>query len=227
MSQSLTHSTYDRLRADIIFGRLRPGQKLRLEDLRSSCGVSIPTLREVLSRLAADGFVLSEDQRGFSVAPISAENLRELADLRKLVEMEALARSIAAGDVEWESRVVSAHHKLSRTETMMAAQTPALRDDWKRYDWEFHQTLISACGSQELMAMHAMVFDKYLRYQMLYLTFRGAVAADEHRLLKEAALARDVDLARQVLARHIEGGVAHALAAHESRVLPQRAAPRP
>lgn len=216
MSQTLAHSTYDRLRADIIFGRLLPGQKLRLDALRESCGVSVPTLREVLSRLAADGFVQAEEQRGFSVAPISAGNLREIADLRKLVEMAALERSILAGDVEWESRVVSAHHKLGRIETQMAAQTPGVRDDWKRYDWEFHQTLISACGSRELMAMHAMVFDKYLRYQMLYLTFRGSVAADEHRLLKEAALARDVTGALAVLARHIEGGVAHALAAHES-----------
>src|SRR3954451_12922901 len=77
---------YRRIRADIVFGRLRPGQKLKLETLRESYGVSVSTLREILSRLTADGFVIAEGKRGFEVAPVSSGNLKELAELRLLLE---------------------------------------------------------------------------------------------------------------------------------------------
>ncbi|MDV7270940.1 FCD domain-containing protein [Thioclava sp. A2] len=216
MSHSLAQSVFMQMRADIIFGRLAPSRKLRLDELRASYGASVPTLREVLNRLASEGFVVAEDQRGFAVAPISAENLLELASLRRLIEMDALEHSIRNGDMEWEARVVAAHHKLARVEGA-GVKDAATLDDWRRYDWEFHQTLISACGSQELMAVHAMVFDKYLRYQMLFLTDRGEISRVEHLHLKEAALARDVATAKGVLARHIEGGVKHALAAQRDQ----------
>ena len=81
---------YRRIRTDIVFGRLRPGQKLRLEGLKEDYGVSVSTLREILNRLAAEGFVLAEGRRGFEVAAISAENLRDLAELRLLLEAHAM-----------------------------------------------------------------------------------------------------------------------------------------
>src|SRR6201995_5870727 len=62
---------YRRIRSDIVFARLRPGQKLRLEGLKEDYGVSVSTLREILNRLAAEGFVLAEGRRGFEVAPVS------------------------------------------------------------------------------------------------------------------------------------------------------------
>jgi DNA-binding GntR family transcriptional regulator len=211
---SLFQTTYAQLRSDIIFGVLSPSQKLRLEDLRENYGASVPTLREVLNRLASDGLVATEDQRGFSVAPISPENLLEISSLRKLVELNALEQSFRNGDLAWESDVVAAHHKLSRLEQLMIAGTQSDRTEWKRHDFGFHQTLIKACRSAELMSLHASIFDKYLRYQMVYLTFRGAIAAEEHKALLEAALSRDVALAQRTLLRHIDGGVEHALAAH-------------
>lgn len=213
MSVSLFQTTYARLRGDIVFGVLSPGQKLRLEDLHTIYGASVPTLREVLNRLASEGLVTSEDQRGFAVTPISVANLLELASLRKLVELHALELSFRNGRLEWESDVVAAHHKLSRIEQRLMAGEAADRTVWKRYDFGFHQTLIGACGSEELLAVHRAVFDKYLRYQMIFLTFRGEIAAREHKALLDAALARDFGAAKAVLERHVDGGVAHALAA--------------
>lgn len=213
MPTSLFQSTYLRVRSDILFGVLAPGQRLPLEELRVVYSASVPTLREVLSRLASERLVVAEDQRGFTVAPISAANLLEIAALRKLIELSALEQSFENGDMEWEGEVVAAHHKLSRIEERLIAGEPADRSEWKRYDFGFHQTLIKACRSAELMAVHRGVFDRYLRYQMVYLTFRGRTAADEHRLLLDAALARDVAKGQEVLVRHIDGGVEHALAA--------------
>jgi len=212
-SHSISENTYRLIRTDILFGRLHPGEKLKLDRLKTQYGASVSTLRELLNRLASEGLVVAEGQRRFEVAPISVDNLREIAALRHLLESYALELSFAAGDIDWEGRVVAAHHKLAQMERRMADGDTSVTRAWKQYDWEFHQALISACGSRVLMDTHASIFDKYLRYQMLSLTFRGQLAADEHRQMLEAALKRDASTAQAVLKKHVEAGVEHGLKA--------------
>lgn len=211
--ETVGDASYRRIRSDIIFGRLPAAQKLKLERLKADYGVSVSTLREILNRLTADGLVVAEGQRGFEVAPMSAENLREVAEIRQLLECHALEQSFGSGDIDWEARVVAAHHKLAMVEKRMAESGDDQSDLWKRYDCEFHQALISACGSAELLETHAQIFDKYQRYQMLAMSFRGDVSSREHKQLLDAALARDARAAGKVLVAHIAGGVASALAA--------------
>lgn len=200
-------SAYRSIRKDIIFGQLRPSEKLRLEPLRKRYNVSVTTLREILNRLTSDGLVVAEGQKGFEVASVSDANLWEIAELRLLVEGHAVARSFEKGDLDWESQVVAAHHKLNRLEDRMIAGDMSAREDWKRADWGFHRALITGCGSKTLMDLHSELFDKYLRYQMLTLAFRGEHAAREHAELLEAAFARDARKAKEVLGIHILGGV--------------------
>jgi DNA-binding GntR family transcriptional regulator len=204
---SVGETAYQRIRSDIVMGRISPGQKLGLDRMRAEYGVGIGTLREILSRLAAEGLVLAEGQRGFEVPPITAQNLRELAELRLVLESHALRRSFADGDVEWEGRVVAAHHKLQATERRLLAGERET-ELWKRYDGEFHQALISACGSRELMAAHSGAFERYLRYLMIAFCFRGEAAAAEHRALRDAALDRDAGRAIEVLDEHINACLA-------------------
>lgn len=203
---------YHRLRSDIIMGRLRPGQKLRLEQLRETYDAGANTLREALSRLAANGFVVAESQRGFEVTPISAAGLHDIAALRLLLEEHALALSFKNGGLEWEATVIAAHHRLESHEDRLEAGDDSDVTAWRESDWQFHQALIAACGSQVLRQSHAEAFDKYLRYQMIALAFRPAASRSEHRALMEAALARDIDQAKTLLRHHITGGVAQALA---------------
>ena len=89
--------------------------------MRDAYGTAVSTLRELLNRLASEGLILAEGSRGFEVASISPANLREIADMRQLLECHALRSSFEAGDVEWEARVVAAHHKLASMEKRMAA----------------------------------------------------------------------------------------------------------
>ena len=200
-------SAYRHIRDDIIFGQLRPSEKLRLEPLRKRYNVSVTTLREILNRLTSDGLVVAEGQKGFEVASVSDANLWEVAELRLLVEGHAVARSFANGDLDWESQVVAAHHKLHRFEDRMISGDMTAREDWKRADWGFHRALITGCGSKTLMDLHGQLFDKYLRYQILTLAFRGEPGAREHAALLEAAFARDTGKAKEILSTHILGGV--------------------
>lgn len=211
IEETVAESGYRQIRADIIFGRLPPGQKLKLENLKGAYETSVSTLREILNRLTSEGLVVAEGQRGFEVAGVSVADLREIAALRLLLEEHALEQSFDQGDVEWEAQLVSAHYKLARMEKVMATGDTSQAEDWKRYDWEFHQALIAACGSRLLMETHAAVFDKYLRYQMVALSYRGSVAEEEHRQLLESALQRDSRTAKKILQRHIQAGVEHAL----------------
>jgi DNA-binding GntR family transcriptional regulator len=212
VASSIADQAYERIRADIVLARLRPGAKLRLERLADMYGASVSTLREILNRLSSEGLVLAEDQRGFQVMPVSAAGFEDVAAMRLLLETHAIPLSFAAGDLEWEGRLVAAHHKLATLERRMAAGDRDSTDLWKRYDRAFHHALIEACGSETLLDLYAGVFDQYLRYQMAAVVFRGEIAAREHAELLRAALARDAGSACEVLRQHVEGCVAHTLA---------------
>ena len=173
-------TAYRRIRRDIVFGQLAPGQKLTLDRMKESYEVSVSTLRELLNRLVSEGLIIAEAARGFEVMPVSADNLRQIASMRVLLESHALKESFEAGDMEWEGSVVAAHHKLASIEKKMAGGVRADAETWKRYDWEFHHALIAACGSRVLLDTHATIYDRYLRYQILAAVYRGESASGEH-----------------------------------------------
>ncbi|MDO9436263.1 GntR family transcriptional regulator [Hydrogenophaga sp.] len=221
-SVSVGESVYRQIKSDIVFGRLQPNGKLKLQELRDHYGVSVTTLREVLNRLNSEGLVVAEGQRGFQVASTSVSNLQSIADLRILIEGYALRRSFTAGDLDWESRVVAAHHKLTLLEKQLIGGDESARTDWRLYDFEFHIALVSACGSRELLELHASYYEKYLRYQLIFSTYtrpmisvvdRAKVATGHHQLLFDAALRRDADAAVEVLREHIENSVAETIKA--------------
>ena len=93
----------------------------------------------------------------------------------------------------------------------MLAGDPRTPETWKRYDWEFHHALLSACGSKALLDAHSAVYDKYLRYQMIAVVFRGEIAADEHRQLLDCALTRNATKAQAILVKHIQDCVTYTL----------------
>lgn len=205
-------STYEKIKHDIIFGNLAPGSKLKLEALKRRYDASVSTLRETLSRLASEGFVAAEEQRGFFVTPVSKDDLIEIANLRILLECSALETSITNGDTDWEGNLVAAHHKLHLMEERMASGDESQKEMWKRYDWEFHLAMIQACNSKNLLSLHSILYNKYLRYQNLVLTYRGEEAVQEHRAMFDAALARDAIGAQKLLKDHILRGLEHTLA---------------
>ena len=210
-SPTVGEATYQRLREDIIACRLLPGHKLRLEALRERYDAGVSTLREILNRLASESLVVAEGQKGFAVAPVTRQDLKEIADIRLLLESHALGLSLANGDLEWEGRVVAAHHKLAATERKLLAGQERHTVNWVRYDFAFHNALISACGSQVLLDLHAAIFDRFLRYHMLAASFRGGGVVDDHKALYELALARNVDGAQAMMASHVKSGVEHVL----------------
>lgn len=212
VAESIGEATFRTIRSEIIQGVLRPGDRLTLDRLRKRYDVSVGTLREVLTRLASECFVVAEGQKGFEVAPASEADLRELGALRLLLESHALALSLANADLEWEGRVVASHHKLAAIEKRLLTGESNRTPEWILYDRSYHEALISACGSRSLMAMHTLVFDRFVRYHMLAGSFRGKPVAEDHLALLEAALTRDIQTAQRLLEAHVNKGIEHVIA---------------
>src|SRR6478672_11214905 len=89
-SLTLALQVFDRLRADIIGAKLKPGEKMLVEHLRETYGVGATPLREALSKLTSLELVTAEGQRGFRVAPVSTANLLDITKTRAWVEGTAL-----------------------------------------------------------------------------------------------------------------------------------------
>lgn len=206
---SIGDTVYEEIRSDILFGAFQPGTKLKLEGLRQRYDVSINTLRESLARLSSDGLVLAEGQKGFRVVPVSLSDLRDITEMRQLLECHALRRAIERGDLEWEGRIVAAHHKLARVERVMVDDEARHAAEWERHNREFHIALISACGSSWLLNFHRAMYDQSLRYRMLSIRtkpFPREQSAREHAEIVGLVLNRDVEAATALLALHITKG---------------------
>jgi GntR family transcriptional regulator, carbon starvation induced regulator len=197
---------YGALRSDILFGRRLPSSRLQLNELAEEHGVSLSVVREAVTRLASEDLVEATPQRGFRVRSLSLEHLRDLTWVRTQVETLALRQSIAKGDVTWEANLVAAHHRL--------AVTPMYFDDgrgnteWMAAHAAFHTALAAAAGSPVLERLRLQLYDASELYRYWVGTLphhpTRAHVADEHKAIFDAALAREADLAVDLLTQHLE-----------------------
>jgi DNA-binding GntR family transcriptional regulator len=204
--RSLGAAVYARMRADILAGRFDPGCRLSPRELAADFEVSLSVVREALSRLAEQGLVVATPQLGFSVVSLDVEDLRDLTKVRVLIEGAALKEAIDHSDVEYETRVVAAHHRLTRTPFLADEATSTITDEWANAHAAFHDAVISASPSVRLRELASNLRDQ----SELYRRWSGPLAsgdqrrdvAGEHRRLMEAILEHDADRAFDVLAEH-------------------------
>ncbi len=197
---------YQELRRKILVGEFPPGEKLKVEVLQRDFQLSSTPLREALNRLTAEGLVVFEDNKGFRTAPISESDLRDITQLRLLIEWAALEDSMAHGDSEWEGRIVSASHRLDRIDAQVIAETLPRNGEWTQLHKGFHMALLSACTYPRMVSMCDSLFDQSERYRRLSTRIR-VVRRDtmgEHRQMMTAVLERNVSKARELLTNHIQ-----------------------
>lgn len=207
---TLAEVAYRQLRADIVSGVFEPTQPLRLEQLKQRYGLSFSPLREALNRLQTERLVVTAALRGFSVAPVSVEEMWDVTETRILIECEALKRSIRDGDDDWEARIVAAFHALDlQVRRLASAAGDQDADDLAALETrhhEFHRSLISASRSHRLLSLADQLHVETQRYRLPTLAGKVPAAvrdvALEHRQIMEATLARDVGQAQDLLAAH-------------------------
>ena len=203
---TLTEDVYRRLRADLLACRLLPGQKLKIEDLCERVGAGSSAVREALSRLAADGFVVLEPQRGFRVTPLSFTELRDLTNVRCQIESLCLRDAIERGDIDWETGVIAALHRMSRTPERAPDDPKRYNDAFAVVHTAFHEALVAACTSPWLLRIRAQLFAQHERYRWLSKPL-ARVDRDleaEHSGIANAAIARRADEAVARMNAHLQ-----------------------
>ncbi len=204
-SSSLTQGAYEALRADLLACRILPGSRLKIQELCSRLSVSLGAIREALSRLTSEGLVVAEPQRGFRAAPISAEDLQDLTMVRVEVESLCLKRAIEIGDVNWESGLVAAFHRLSRTPERAPADPIRSNDDWAEAHAAFHLALVEGCDSPWLLRLHSQLYDQSERYRRLSIPLakQERNVGQEHQRILDVTLKRDAKKAVALLTAHL------------------------
>ncbi|MGA1783271.1 MAG: GntR family transcriptional regulator [Candidatus Puniceispirillaceae bacterium] len=207
--ESMAQRAYRIIRADIISGARPPGERLRIEMLKTIYDIGPTPLREALQKLSTEGLVLALEKRGFMVSPLDLDEFSDLNIARIEIEKVALSRSIALGDRQWESRVVASTYLMNKEDTALLASGNGVSDAWEAANAEFHATMIAACGSKWLLQMRDHLQDMCERYrrssisQSIRKTGNGKRdVGKEHAAISNAVLARDARLACQLTESH-------------------------
>jgi DNA-binding GntR family transcriptional regulator len=203
-AKTLTEDVYLQLRADVLAGRLSPGEPLKAAELGTRFAVSIAVVREALTRLAEQGLARSEPNRGFEVTPLSHDDLRALVEARAINDGAALRASLERGDLEWESVVIAAHHRLAHTVEFELDDPARITEEWASAHTVFHASLLQACGNGTLLDICARLWsatELYRRWSLPHDARRDLPG--EHAALMTAALARDVPTATELLLAHM------------------------
>ncbi len=194
---TLAEIATEKLRNDILVGDLKPAQKLDLRSLKARYGLGASPIREALARLQSEGLVVSESQRGFWVAPISAADLRDLLRLRSVIESAALRHSIEHGDEAWEIGVIGAFHRLQKVARLFEERPAGWQEEWEQRHRAFHRALIAACDSPRMIEQCDKLYAETLRYRQAFLGFDFVLdeILEEHRRMMQVAVDRDADRA--------------------------------
>jgi DNA-binding GntR family transcriptional regulator len=199
------------LLTEVFQGRLRAGRRLVTQELARRFGVSHTPIREALIALAGIGIIDLPPNRGAVVRRVTARDVREVCQVRRVLECEAARRACGRLDPA-ELRAVA-----DDIRALQAAPAPAGHDFIRRaqaVDSRLHDLIAESCGN-------AFLANEIGRLKTLFRAFRDvawqhdearndfnriAQEADEHLAVVEALLAADAPAASRAMARHIRSG---------------------
>ena len=194
------------IRHDILCGEFEAGEKLVLSELKEKYQVGGTPLREAMVQLSWQKYVVMKPQKGFWVADVSLSELREILKARLAICSASLRDAIEEGGEEWELSILTAYHKLSRLDPT----SPDFDyDEWEIRHKNFHVSLLTFPGAKFMTDLMEYVYDQQERYRHFLLRADFSPEQQyhddgEHEAIMKAVLARDVELANELLGKHIE-----------------------
>jgi DNA-binding GntR family transcriptional regulator len=203
--RSLSAEVYHRIRREIFNGTLRPGERLQPAVLSDNYDASTTVVREALAVLAGERLVNSSSGKGYFVPAIVYEELRDTVMIRIHLESLAVKLSIERGGVEWESGVITAHHRLVRTPRRTAEDPDHPSEAWSKQHRAFHEQLIAGCESPILINMCGQLISATELYRIWAGPSPRTASRDveaEHAAIMQAALDGDTDRTLSLLADH-------------------------
>ncbi|WP_051383193.1 GntR family transcriptional regulator [Bradyrhizobium sp. WSM3983] len=196
---------YGLVRGEILACRIRPGTRLKIQDLCAQHDVSNGAVREALSRLASEGLVLFEPQKGYSAMPVSKQELLDLTEARIQIESLCIQLALKNRTVDWESAIVAAFYRLSKIPERSPGDNSQLNEQWSIAHSAFHHSLVAACPVMHLLRVRRHLFEQSERYRRFSVPLRRSDrdVEQEHLEIKDAVLAGDVGLSTGLIRDHL------------------------
>ena len=190
---NISEQVYAELSQQIISQRLKPGQRLREEQLATRFGISRTPLRDAINRLAQNGLVDIEPRKGASVKQFNIDDVVEVYDIRAV--MEGLAARLAAPGLDL--------NELNKLKAMFSKKDSR---SLIKADTGLHDLLINSCGNKKLVEMlnniHGLV--QAFRVAGYKSRQRSATATVDHKRILKALMERDGEAAENVMHVHIQ-----------------------
>lgn len=199
-SRTLWEQVRDRLREDILAGRLQPGAELSEVALARDFGTSRGPLREALGRLASEGLVTITPRRGAVVTQLTRQEFIDAYQVREALETLAVRLAVP----------LMSDAELAHLRELCELMERAAGDDEVHVFFEtnnsFHEALVRGSRNQKLHEVHLMLVGQMVPYLPRSLELRGNLqqSVAEHHAILAAVEARDAERAAELLAEHIE-----------------------
>lgn len=194
-TQTSKSLVYKQLRRSIMMGHRQPGERLDTESIASEYQISVTPVRDALQMLSHEGLIDIRSRSGYFVARITLKKLRDLLDIRRLLEITSVER--AAMRISDE--------QINELRTVHAGYTGDDDESYDRYTDEnrrFHYLVARASGNQELAEMIGRLHDQLARFMVM--RHAGKTQETTHSQIVDALEAHDVEAARRALLYDID-----------------------
>ncbi|MES1925638.1 GntR family transcriptional regulator [Salinisphaera sp. T31B1] len=220
-SASLRHQVQDVLRDEIVSGRLKPGQRLVEQQLCSAMDVSRTSLREALRRLEAEGLVELVPHRGAVVASVAVEDARQIYEVRRVLEAQAVEHFVASASDEDVAELQIVIDELSACSVDKLSGADLL--DIKQ---RFYHILLDIDENTILRGILDVLNNRVslLRALSMGRSGRPANTVAELREMAKAISQRDGEAACRATRTHIENAAANVLSLLEQQNPPSSTA---
>jgi DNA-binding GntR family transcriptional regulator len=181
----------------IISGALVPGAPLRQDHVAREFNSSHVPVREAFRQLEAQHLAISVPRRGVRVAPLDANAVREIAEMRAALEVVALRNAAPRMSPADLAKIELALIEADNAETL---------SEFEVANRAFHRALVTPCGLPRLLASldGLQLANSRLVFAMGRHTGWRPRSNQDHRLILGALRARNLDQACNLLARHIQ-----------------------
>jgi DNA-binding GntR family transcriptional regulator len=197
-------AVYDAIRRAMHLGRLAPGMKLQEPTLARVLGVSRERVRKALHRLVHEGWLTAVPNRGTFVPSLTVEEMRQIYDVRSMLEA-AIVRRLGAEHTKAAAKRLKTHIAEERVATRIndRGRLFALSGD-------FHILLADLCGNEELTRLVRSLLTRSTMHFSLTAPerFHNCAGPHEHGDIVEAILERKADKASRLMLAHLVGLVA-------------------
>jgi DNA-binding GntR family transcriptional regulator len=200
MNQATLESTsksmiYKKMRRSIIMGHRESAERLNIENIAQEYNTSVTPVRDALQMLSHEGLVIIKPRSGYFVTTITLKQLRDLLDVRRILELSGVERAALRITQEQIEELQAVH----------AGYTGDDDESYDRYTDEnrkFHYLLAKASGNNELADLVAKLHDQLARFMVMRRA--GKTMENTHKRIVDAVIIHDAEAARQALLDDID-----------------------